>query len=201
MAANHSVTDGEPRFTEVDGQAQGHTSCQGRKLYRPPCQANHETHYLSTTSKLFTTYISPAKQKHHFSDDSTPSWVTQTLQIFTEYKPLGGVRLTPFLRHHCTGKIPKESAWHSIESLLGSGLRSSIVTWKKWLLKTWKRKPIQPTFSSSGVHVRLVMKYWHSFQTQSMYFIKMVWPQTGISMRITKLIQLLKVKSWSLWSY
>ena len=68
------------------------------------------------------------------------SWTTQTLSTFTKHKPLGGVRLTPFLRHHCTGKIPKESAWHNIESLLGSGLRSSIVTWKKWLLKTWKKR-------------------------------------------------------------
>lgn len=47
-----------------------------------------------------------------------------------EYKPLGGVRLTPFLRHHCIGKIPKESAWQSIEILLGSGLKSSMVTCK-----------------------------------------------------------------------
>lgn len=47
-----------------------------------------------------------------------------------KYKPLGGVRLTPFLRHHCIGKIPKESAWQSIEILLGSGLKSSMVTCK-----------------------------------------------------------------------
>lgn len=73
---------------------------------------------------------------HQFGDNETLAWTIPTPQISTGYKPLGGVRLTPFLRHHCTGKIPKESAWHSIESLLGSGLRSSIVTWKKWLLKT-----------------------------------------------------------------
>lgn len=47
-----------------------------------------------------------------------------------EYEPFGGVRLTPFLRHHCIGKIPKESAWQSIEILLGSGLKSSMVTCK-----------------------------------------------------------------------
>lgn len=73
-----------------------------------------------------------SEQRHGFKGNSNKQTSFRGHPQITEkeYEPLGGVRLTPFLRHHCIGKIPKESAWQSIEILLGSGLKSSMVTCK-----------------------------------------------------------------------
>lgn len=118
-----------------DVKAQGHQSTSKTQLLR--CSwAGRSQNSPSHSEELLWLEIFQlmlcSNHHHNFKGNNNKKMSFRVNPKITEkeYQPLGGVRLTPFLRHHCIGKIPKESAWQSIEILLGSGLKSSMVTCK-----------------------------------------------------------------------
>lgn len=120
---------------ESDSKAQGHQSTSQTHLLRCSWADRSQNSPKHSRELLWLEIVQLMLcSNHHHSfkgnNNKQTSLTVKPKITKKEYKPLGGVRLTPFLRHHCIGKIPKESAWQSIEILLDSGLKSSMVTCK-----------------------------------------------------------------------